>query len=131
MSSRGAGRTAKQRPRSLHLSELFSLWTSEPERRFPLEPRSSDWLTQSYTHNAKHRLGIHTMLYPDTPETVHRCKLMGNMNLTSLFRLLEVIVTDTVAARAGETSTNITPQPTERASSKQNTQNKSQASTQC
>ena len=100
----------------LHLSELFSLWTSEPERRFPLEPGSSDWLTQSHTHtsmhSAKHRLSEHTMLCPDTPVTAHHCKPMGNMNLTTLFSLSKVIVTNAVA---GETSNSITPKSIKRA----------------
>lgn len=73
----------RQRPHLLHLLGLFSLWISELERRFPLEPGSSDWLAQTHTHKAKHRLRIHTMLYPGTTGTVHCGKLMGNMNLTT------------------------------------------------
>lgn len=53
----------RQRLRLLHLSGLFSLWRSELERRFPLEPGSSDLLAQSHMHKAKHRIRIHTMLY--------------------------------------------------------------------
>lgn len=72
-----------QRPHLLHLLGLFSLWISELERRFPLEPGSSDSLARTHTHKAKHRLRINTMLYSGTTGTVHRGKLMGNMNLTT------------------------------------------------
>lgn len=71
------------RPRRLllHLSGLFSLRRSELERRFPLEPGSSDWLTKSHTHKAKHRQRIHTMLGHNTAET--EFILMANMSATS------------------------------------------------
>lgn len=44
------------------------------------------------------------MLYPDTPETLDHCKLMGKMNLTTILTP-KGILTNPVAA--GETSTNI------------------------